>query len=149
MAPPGAPLQVRAATAAGNGAGRAGVPFAERRRRFDEAVPTLRQIVHQEPDPPPLWITSWGSPAGLRRHSRRGRPTDQLSPDGSGWRIPGFEGSRRSFYPGDDLGGAVADTLRTLASAGDRRDATRVAQAQRPGRLKASTDPGIAHDTSY
>jgi alkanesulfonate monooxygenase SsuD/methylene tetrahydromethanopterin reductase-like flavin-dependent oxidoreductase (luciferase family) len=50
----------------------AGVPFAERWRRFDEAVPMLRQIVHQEPDPPPLWIASWGSPAGLRRAATLG-----------------------------------------------------------------------------
>jgi hypothetical protein len=65
MAPAGAPLQVRAATAAGNGAPRR-VPIAEGWRRFDEAVPTLRVAVNQEPDPPPLWIGSWGSPAGLR-----------------------------------------------------------------------------------
>jgi alkanesulfonate monooxygenase SsuD/methylene tetrahydromethanopterin reductase-like flavin-dependent oxidoreductase (luciferase family) len=50
----------------------AGVPFAERWRRFDETVATLRQTVHQEPDPPPLWIASWGSPAGLRRAATLG-----------------------------------------------------------------------------
>jgi alkanesulfonate monooxygenase SsuD/methylene tetrahydromethanopterin reductase-like flavin-dependent oxidoreductase (luciferase family) len=61
----------------------AGVPFAERWRRFDEAVVTLRQLLHGsppdalEPRPlqpggPPMWIGSWGSPAGLRRVASRG-----------------------------------------------------------------------------
>jgi alkanesulfonate monooxygenase SsuD/methylene tetrahydromethanopterin reductase-like flavin-dependent oxidoreductase (luciferase family) len=49
----------------------AGVPFAERWRRFDEALPDLRSALHQ-PDPPPLWIASWGSPAGLRRAATLG-----------------------------------------------------------------------------
>jgi alkanesulfonate monooxygenase SsuD/methylene tetrahydromethanopterin reductase-like flavin-dependent oxidoreductase (luciferase family) len=50
----------------------AGVPFAERWRRFDEALPNLRRALHQEPDRPPLWIASWGSPAGLRRAANLG-----------------------------------------------------------------------------
>ena len=50
----------------------AGVPFGERWRRFDEAVPAVRHVVQQEPDPPPLWIASWGSPAGLRRAATLG-----------------------------------------------------------------------------
>lgn len=67
----------------------AGVPFGERWRRFDEAVPALRGLLRSdrdgidgvfyrtagvilEPPPvrpggPPVWIASWGSPAGLRR----------------------------------------------------------------------------------
>jgi alkanesulfonate monooxygenase SsuD/methylene tetrahydromethanopterin reductase-like flavin-dependent oxidoreductase (luciferase family) len=72
----------------------AGVPFAERWSRFDEAVRTLRGLLggHRdgfrgtfyatddgEPEPrppgsagPPLWIASWGSEAGLRRVAELG-----------------------------------------------------------------------------
>jgi alkanesulfonate monooxygenase SsuD/methylene tetrahydromethanopterin reductase-like flavin-dependent oxidoreductase (luciferase family) len=72
----------------------AGVPFAERWKRFDEAVRTLRALLggHREsfrgtfyatadmdldPGPadsagPPLWIASWGSEAGLRRVAELG-----------------------------------------------------------------------------
>jgi alkanesulfonate monooxygenase SsuD/methylene tetrahydromethanopterin reductase-like flavin-dependent oxidoreductase (luciferase family) len=67
----------------------AGVQFDERWRRFDEAVPTLRALLRGDPvvvagafyrtmgvvlqpgpvrpGGPPLWVASWGSPAGLRR----------------------------------------------------------------------------------
>ena len=67
----------------------AGVPFGERWRRFDEAVPALRGLLRGDRqgvdgafyrtggvilEPPPvrpgglpMWIASWGSPAGLRR----------------------------------------------------------------------------------
>jgi alkanesulfonate monooxygenase SsuD/methylene tetrahydromethanopterin reductase-like flavin-dependent oxidoreductase (luciferase family) len=72
----------------------AGVPFAERWSRFDEAVRTLRGLlggdqepfrgtfyatedVDLEPRPagsagPPLWIASWGSEVGLRRVAELG-----------------------------------------------------------------------------
>jgi alkanesulfonate monooxygenase SsuD/methylene tetrahydromethanopterin reductase-like flavin-dependent oxidoreductase (luciferase family) len=72
----------------------AGLAFHERWRRFDEAVPVLRALLHRnaddvegefystrgvtlEPPPlqrpgPPIWIASWGSPAGLRRVARLG-----------------------------------------------------------------------------
>ena len=65
----------------------AGVPFDERWARFDEAVRVLRVLLGKDStpfhgrfydsdsmdpvmasgEPPPLWIASWGSPAGLRR----------------------------------------------------------------------------------
>jgi alkanesulfonate monooxygenase SsuD/methylene tetrahydromethanopterin reductase-like flavin-dependent oxidoreductase (luciferase family) len=67
----------------------AGVPFEQRWRRFDEAVQALRALLRGEeagfsgefystrgvvlePRPvraqgPPVWVASWGSPAGLRR----------------------------------------------------------------------------------
>jgi alkanesulfonate monooxygenase SsuD/methylene tetrahydromethanopterin reductase-like flavin-dependent oxidoreductase (luciferase family) len=72
----------------------AGLDFSERWRRFDEAVRALRALLHDdggevdgefystrgvtlEPRPvqrpgPPLWVASWGSPAGLRRVARLG-----------------------------------------------------------------------------
>ena len=69
----------------------AGVPFEERWQRFDEAVAVLRHLfrgrgawsgtfyrsphrplqpLSSQPDRPPIWIASWGSPAGLRRVAR-------------------------------------------------------------------------------
>jgi alkanesulfonate monooxygenase SsuD/methylene tetrahydromethanopterin reductase-like flavin-dependent oxidoreductase (luciferase family) len=72
----------------------AGVPFEERWRRFDEAVPALRALLHGDPDGfegafystrgvllepppvqrpgPPIWVASWGSARGLRRAARLG-----------------------------------------------------------------------------
>jgi len=44
-----------------------GIPFEERWRRFDAALATLREQLTI-----PLWIGSWGSPAGLRRVARHG-----------------------------------------------------------------------------
>src|SRR6476620_221701 len=71
-----------------------GVPFEERWERFDEAAAILRSLLHDDPPPEhrrhyalpgvelepaarrvggiPLWIGSWGSPAGLRRVARLG-----------------------------------------------------------------------------
>jgi len=71
-----------------------GLQFQERWRRFDEAVRVLRALLHGDPagfegdfyptrgvvlEPrpaqrpgPPIWIASWGSPAGLRRVARLG-----------------------------------------------------------------------------
>jgi alkanesulfonate monooxygenase SsuD/methylene tetrahydromethanopterin reductase-like flavin-dependent oxidoreductase (luciferase family) len=71
-----------------------GLRFQDRWRRFDEAVQALRVLLHGdaagfegefystrdvvlEPRPaqrpgPPIWIASWGSPAGLRRVARLG-----------------------------------------------------------------------------
>jgi alkanesulfonate monooxygenase SsuD/methylene tetrahydromethanopterin reductase-like flavin-dependent oxidoreductase (luciferase family) len=72
----------------------AGIAFQERWRRFDEAVRVLRVLLHgdrsgfegefystrdvlleprsaQRPGPP-IWVASWGSPAGLRRVARLG-----------------------------------------------------------------------------
>lgn len=72
----------------------AGVPFDERWPRFDEAVQALRALLHRDAPPfegayystrdiglepasardpgPPIWIASWGAPAGLRRAARHG-----------------------------------------------------------------------------
>jgi alkanesulfonate monooxygenase SsuD/methylene tetrahydromethanopterin reductase-like flavin-dependent oxidoreductase (luciferase family) len=72
----------------------AGLGFQERWPRFDEAVRVLRALLHGdaagfegefyatrgvvlEPRPlqrpgPPVWVASWGSPAGLRRVARLG-----------------------------------------------------------------------------
>ncbi len=69
----------------------AGVPFEDRWRRFDEAVAVLRSLlggaaplpddwqerlagalVVAPPVPVPVWVASWGSPAGLRRVARLG-----------------------------------------------------------------------------
>ena len=71
-----------------------GLEFQERWRRFDEAVAALRALLHGDPtgfegefystrgvllEPrpaqrpgPPIWVASWGSPAGLRRVARLG-----------------------------------------------------------------------------
>jgi alkanesulfonate monooxygenase SsuD/methylene tetrahydromethanopterin reductase-like flavin-dependent oxidoreductase (luciferase family) len=69
-----------------------GVPFEERWERLDEAGALLRHVLRAEPAPhrarhypaPPLplspspshpipvWVASWGSPAGLRRVARHG-----------------------------------------------------------------------------
>src|SRR5215218_3169302 len=51
-----------------------GVPFEERWKRFDEAVRAMRSVLDEEAEPgrPPIWIASWGSPAGLRRVARLG-----------------------------------------------------------------------------
>ena len=70
-----------------------GIPFEERWKRFDEAISLLRALLEHEPPPAgahfyrvppdlelapapragiPLWIGSWGSPAGLARVARAG-----------------------------------------------------------------------------
>jgi alkanesulfonate monooxygenase SsuD/methylene tetrahydromethanopterin reductase-like flavin-dependent oxidoreductase (luciferase family) len=48
------------------------IPFAERWRRFDTTVRNLRAALQPETGGPPLWIASWGSPAGLRRVAELG-----------------------------------------------------------------------------
>src|SRR6476646_9915340 len=71
----------------------AGISFDERWPRFDEAIPMLRALlagdqvfegnfyssrgIDLEPRPaqrpaPPIWVATWGSPAGLRRVARSG-----------------------------------------------------------------------------
>jgi alkanesulfonate monooxygenase SsuD/methylene tetrahydromethanopterin reductase-like flavin-dependent oxidoreductase (luciferase family) len=58
-----------------------GIPFDERWPRFDRAIEDVRALLAPdsplEPRPvqangPPLWIASWGSPAGMRRVARLG-----------------------------------------------------------------------------
>lgn len=62
----------------------AGVPFDERRQRFDEAVGMLTALLEGDPgvptlEPrpvqsprPPVWVASWGSRSGLELAARRG-----------------------------------------------------------------------------
>jgi alkanesulfonate monooxygenase SsuD/methylene tetrahydromethanopterin reductase-like flavin-dependent oxidoreductase (luciferase family) len=47
-----------------------GVPFEERWRRFDQALRALRTRL--DGTGVPIWVASWGSPAGLRRAARLG-----------------------------------------------------------------------------
>jgi alkanesulfonate monooxygenase SsuD/methylene tetrahydromethanopterin reductase-like flavin-dependent oxidoreductase (luciferase family) len=71
-----------------------GIPFEERWPRFDEAIQALRALWRDDGDPfvgrfystadidleprpaqpdgPPIWVGSWGSPAGVRRAARLG-----------------------------------------------------------------------------
>jgi alkanesulfonate monooxygenase SsuD/methylene tetrahydromethanopterin reductase-like flavin-dependent oxidoreductase (luciferase family) len=86
-----------------------GVPFEERWRRFDEAIRALRSLLagkaesfagtfystegfSLEPAPnspggPPIWVASWGSPAGLRRVARLG----------DGWLASGYNTTPTGF----------------------------------------------------
>ena len=86
-----------------------GVPFEERWPRFDEAIRALRSLLCEpaesfagrfysteglslEPPPsrpagPPIWVASWGSPAGLRRVSRLG----------DGWLASGYNTTPSRF----------------------------------------------------
>jgi alkanesulfonate monooxygenase SsuD/methylene tetrahydromethanopterin reductase-like flavin-dependent oxidoreductase (luciferase family) len=65
------------------------VPFEERWKRFDEAVRALRSVLDEEVEPgrPPIWIASWGSPAGLRRVARLG----------DGWLASGYNTTPNAF----------------------------------------------------
>jgi alkanesulfonate monooxygenase SsuD/methylene tetrahydromethanopterin reductase-like flavin-dependent oxidoreductase (luciferase family) len=65
------------------------VPFEERWTRFDEAIRTLRSVLDHEAQPgrPPIWIASWGSPAGLRRVARLG----------DGWLASGYNTTPEAF----------------------------------------------------
>jgi probable F420-dependent oxidoreductase len=89
-----------------------GLPFQERWQRFDEAVQVLRALLHDdggrfegrfysargarlEPRPaqtpgPPIWVASWGSPAGLRRVARLG----------DGWLASAYNTTPDSFRDG-------------------------------------------------
>ena len=89
-----------------------GVPFEERWGRFDEAICALRSLLDEqaesftgefystddlslEPRPrsatgPPIWIASWGSPAGLRRVARLG----------NGWLASGYNTTPARFREG-------------------------------------------------
>ena len=100
-----------------------GLRFQERWRRFDEAVQALRVLLHGdaagfegefystrdvvlEPRPlqrpgPPIWIASWGSPAGLRRVARLG----------DGWLASAYNTTPERFREGRDR---LADELRRL-----------------------------------
>jgi alkanesulfonate monooxygenase SsuD/methylene tetrahydromethanopterin reductase-like flavin-dependent oxidoreductase (luciferase family) len=45
-----------------------GIPFEERWQRFEQALGELRSMLSGQP----LWVASWGSPAGLARVARHG-----------------------------------------------------------------------------
>jgi alkanesulfonate monooxygenase SsuD/methylene tetrahydromethanopterin reductase-like flavin-dependent oxidoreductase (luciferase family) len=86
-----------------------GVPFGERWRRFDESILAMRALMEGEkpqeagthypfpadrlaplPDPEgliPIWIGSWGSPAGLRRVARLA----------DGWLVSAYNSTVESF----------------------------------------------------
>jgi len=87
----------------------AGIPFEERWPRFDEAIGALRSLLDPgagsftgrfystagieleptslQPAGPPIWIASWGSPAGLRRAARLG----------DGWLASGYNTTPEKF----------------------------------------------------
>ena len=102
-----------------------GIGFQERWRRFDEAVPVLRTLLHGdtgfegdfystrgvqlEPRPvqrpgPPIWVASWGSPVGLRRVARLG----------DGWLASAYNTSPDRFGEGLDR---LAEELRRVGRA--------------------------------
>jgi len=101
-----------------------GVPFEERWPRFEEAIRALRSLLGEQsesfagsfystqglslqPAPssaagPPIWVASWGSPAGLRRAARLG----------DGWLASGYNTSPSGF------GASRARLDQALAAAG-------------------------------
>ena len=107
----------------------AGLAFEERWRRFDEAVQVLRVLLHGdaagfegafystrgvvlEPRPvqrpgPPIWVASWGSPAGLRRVARLG----------DGWLASAYNTTPERFREGLDR---LAEELRRAGKAPER-----------------------------
>jgi alkanesulfonate monooxygenase SsuD/methylene tetrahydromethanopterin reductase-like flavin-dependent oxidoreductase (luciferase family) len=91
-----------------------GVPFEERWRRFDEAIRQLRSLfsgkdLPLEPPPttpggPPIWIASWGSPAGLRRVAQLG----------DGWLASGYNTTPSRFGEACASLGAVPNGIATM-----------------------------------
>jgi alkanesulfonate monooxygenase SsuD/methylene tetrahydromethanopterin reductase-like flavin-dependent oxidoreductase (luciferase family) len=107
----------------------AGLPFDQRWRRFDEALRLLGMLlggdgggfegefystggVLLEPRPlqrprPPIWVASWGSPAGLRRVARLG----------DGWLASAYNTTPERFRQGlDRLAGELRRAGRAPAS---------------------------------
>jgi alkanesulfonate monooxygenase SsuD/methylene tetrahydromethanopterin reductase-like flavin-dependent oxidoreductase (luciferase family) len=103
-----------------------GVPFEERWSRFEEAIRALRSLLGEkaesfagqfysteglvlEPAPsspagPPIWIASWGSPAGLRRVARLG----------DGWLASGYNTTPSVFQASLARLGAFPNALATM-----------------------------------
>jgi len=69
-----------------------GVPFAERWKRFEDAVGVMRSVLDEEvaTGRPPIWIASWGSAAGMRRVARLG----------DGWLASGYNTTPAAFGEG-------------------------------------------------
>ena len=115
----------------------AGLPFEQRWRRFDEAVRALRALLHGDPDGldgefyatrgvvldprprqrpgPPVWVASWGSPAGLARVARLGdgwlASAYNTTPDRLREALDRLAGSlRRAGRPPESFPTAVAST---------------------------------------
>lgn len=65
-----------------------GAPFDERWKRFDGAVGEVRSLLGV--DSPPIWLASWGSPAGMRRVARLG----------DGWLASGYNTTPARFREG-------------------------------------------------
>lgn len=106
-----APGRVVAGVGAGSSAtdhALAGVPFEDRWPRFEESLAVLRGLVAggpvpagwagllagaevaAPPEPVPLWVASWGSPAGLRRVARWG----------DGWLASAYNTTPEAFADG-------------------------------------------------
>lgn len=106
-----APGRVVAGVGAGSSAtdhALAGVPFEDRWRRFEESLAVLRGLVGggpvpagwadllagaevaAPPGPVPIWVASWGSPAGLRRVARWG----------DGWLASAYNTTPQAFAEG-------------------------------------------------
>ncbi|MDA0170960.1 LLM class flavin-dependent oxidoreductase [Solirubrobacter taibaiensis] len=117
----------------------AGIAFEERWRRFDESVLALRALLRPDaedfngafystagvtvephgPNGPPLWIASWGSPAGLRRVARLG----------DGWLASAYNITPAALQTGcAALGADMPNALATtwLHVTESRRDADRM-----------------------
>jgi alkanesulfonate monooxygenase SsuD/methylene tetrahydromethanopterin reductase-like flavin-dependent oxidoreductase (luciferase family) len=69
-----------------------GIAFEERWKRFDEAVRAMRSALADDGEArrPPIWIASWGSPAGLRR----------VAALGDGWLASGYNTTPDAFRVG-------------------------------------------------
>ena len=78
-----------------------GISFEERWRRFDEAIPVVRSLTSA-----PIWIASWGAPAGLRRVARLG----------DGWLASGYNTSPARFRESLAL---LSGELRAAAKSAD------------------------------
>jgi alkanesulfonate monooxygenase SsuD/methylene tetrahydromethanopterin reductase-like flavin-dependent oxidoreductase (luciferase family) len=116
----------------------AGIPFEDRWRRFDGALGQLRSLLRPDGDEPalspsspqpagpPLWVASWGSPAGLRRAARLGdgwiASAYNVSPDAFRERLATLRGNVPAGRP--PLPNALATTWTFVSD--DRAAAQRV-----------------------
>ncbi|WP_432477068.1 LLM class flavin-dependent oxidoreductase [Nocardioides sp. GXQ0305] len=136
-----------------------GVDFDDRWRRLDLDAALLRQVLRGEPAPGghlepgpvrpggiPLWLASWGSPAGLRRVARRGE----------GWLASAYHTDPERFRAGrsllrealaeagrDDLPAALA-TMWTWVTE-DEEEAAQVLRRHLAPMLSADPDALLTH----